>query len=285
MSFVLELFLMENEMSYHTALLTGAAGGLGSCTARYLCERGWRVFAADVNDRALAELAGIPGITPLQLDVTDPASIAAALDEVQSKTDDLDGLVYLASIIAMGSLIEMDEATLFRVLNINALGVYRVTRAFFPLVLKCRGRIVNLSSETGWQSGAPFNGAYTMSKHMVEVYSDSLRRELAPLDVPVIKILLGPVKTAMVQGLAATMDRAIEASVYFKPILRRMKTIIVGEYDRAQDPIRVCRVVHEALTTARPRISYSIKPAREGVLVEKLPVRWADALMKWRLSG
>ena len=145
-------------MSQYTVLLTGAAGGLGSCTARHLCEKGWRVLAADVNDQALAALAGTAGITPVHMDVTDQASISAGLRQVETLADGLDGLVNLAGIITMGSLIEMDEATLYRVLNVNAIGCYRVNRTFFPLILRRRGRIVNLSSETGWQSGGPFNG-------------------------------------------------------------------------------------------------------------------------------
>lgn len=64
-----------------------------------------------------------------------------------------------------------------------------------------KGRIVNISSETGWMSGGPFNGAYASSKHAIEAYSDSLRRELALLDMPVIKIQAGPFKTDMVKSI------------------------------------------------------------------------------------
>ena len=268
-----------------TALLTGAAGGLGSCTARYLHHKGWHVFATDVDDSGLAALAGIDGITPLHMDVTDQASISAAFHQVERTADGLDGLVNLAGIIVLGSLVEIDEAILVRVLNVNALGCYRVTRTFFPLLLQRRGRIVNVSSEVGWQNGAPFNGVYGISKHMIEAYSDSLRRELMLLDIPVIKVQPGPMRTAMTTSLPATIDRAIEASTYFKDVLTRMKGLIAGEPGRAHDPILVAQVIHEALTTARPRISYSVRPPWQRVLLQKLPVRWADALMKKLLSG
>ena len=272
-------------MSQLTALLTGAAGGLGSCTARHLHGKGWRVFATDVDDRGLARLEGIDGITPLRMDVTDQASITAAFCQVEGMTEGLDGLVNLAGIIAMGSVIEMDEATLVRVLNVNALGCYRVNRTFLPLVLRRKGRIVNISSEVGWQRGAPFNGAYGMSKHLIEAYSDSLRRELMLLGVRVITVQPGPMKTEMTRDLAATMDQAIEGSTYFKDVLTRMKGLVVREYGTAHDPSVVAQAVTKALTSERPRIYYSVRPPWQRVLLERLPVRLADALMKRLLSG
>jgi NAD(P)-dependent dehydrogenase (short-subunit alcohol dehydrogenase family) len=79
-------------------------------------------------------------------------------------------------------MVEMDEAVMKRVLDVNVMGTFRVNKAFFPLIKARRGRILNISSETGWQSGGPFDGAYASSKHCIEAYSDSLRRELALLD-------------------------------------------------------------------------------------------------------
>jgi NAD(P)-dependent dehydrogenase (short-subunit alcohol dehydrogenase family) len=251
---------MQKKMRQATALLTGAAGGLGGCTARYLQERGWRVIATDVDNEGLAALEGIDGIIPLEMDVTNQASVAAACRQVEGMVEGLDGLVHFAGIIAMGSVVEMDEATLVRVLNVNGLGCYRVNRTFFPLVLRRNGRIVNISSEVGWERGAPFNGAYGMSKHLIEAYSDSLRRELMLLGVAVIKVQPGPMKTDVTRDLAATMDRAIEASGYFKDVLSRMKGLVVREYNTAHDPMVVARVVHTALTSARPKIRYSVKP-------------------------
>lgn len=272
-------------MSQRAVFLTGAAGGLGHCAAKYLSERGWQVFASDISERGLSDLAGIDGVTPLVVDVTDQASITAAFHQVESKIDGLDGIVNFAGTITLGSVIEMDEATLFRVLNTNALGTYRVNRTFFPLILKRTGRIVNMSSETGWQSGGPFNGPYAMSKHMIEAYSDSLRRELMFLGIDVIKIQPGPFKTAMVEKLPAVLDSIIEASTYFKGPLTKMQAAIGGEYEKANDPVLIARAVHEALTAEQPKTCYSVKPDPKRVFLEKMPARWADALMKKGLSG
>jgi NAD(P)-dependent dehydrogenase (short-subunit alcohol dehydrogenase family) len=272
-------------MNQRTALLTGAAGGLGSCTARHLAERGWRVFATDIDRARLAALEAVDGITPLFLDVTDQATICAVCRQIEAQTEGLDGLVNFAGTIAMGPMVEMEEATLLHVINTNAMGAFRVNRTFFPLVLKRRGRIVNISSETGWQSGGPFNAAYAMSKHAIEAYSDSLRRELLFLGVPVIKIQPGPFKTEMVRSLPEKLAAVIEASTYFREVLTRMQALIPQEYEKANDPALVAQVVYEALTTARPKTHYSVKPDSQRTFLDRLPAHWADALYKKGLSG
>lgn len=273
---------MENRRS---ALLTGAAGGLGSCTARYLVERGWRVFATDVDVAGLAALRGVEGISLLRLDVNDQASISAAFREVGAQTEGLDGLVNFAGTIVMGSMVEIEEETLFEVMNTNFMGTFRVNRTFFPLILKRKGRIVNISSEVGWQRGAPFAGAYSISKHAIEAYSDSLRRELVLLGVPVIKVQPGPFRTRMASDLPEMFGRASETSTYFRDVLVRLKTLVPREWEKAKDPVVVAQVVHEALTADHPKASYSVKPDSQRVLLERLPTRWADALMKKALSS
>lgn len=266
-------------------LVTGATGGLGRATCDYLLERGWQVFAADFDKNALAALETKQDITPVFIDVTDNASVEAALNTVSDSVDSLDAIVNFAGILAVGSMIEIEEATLQRVLDVNVMGTFRVNRAFFALLKARKGRIVNISSETGWQSGAPFNGAYASSKHAIEAYSDSLRRELALLDMVVIKIQPGPFKTEMVASIETNFSAASEASWNFSEVLERMKAMAVREGNKGHDPALLARVIHRALTDPRPKPAYSVKPDPARSLLEHLPTRWADALLKKVLSG
>jgi NAD(P)-dependent dehydrogenase (short-subunit alcohol dehydrogenase family) len=150
-------------------------------------------------------------------------------------------------------------------------------------VLARKGRIVNISSETGWQSGMPFNGAYAMSKHAIEAYSDSLRRELMFVDVPVIKIQPGPFRTAMVTGIEPAFTRAAEASTHFKDMLNRIKHVTLKEQAKAHDPVLLAAVVYRALTTRHPRAAYSVKPDLQRAALSLLPARVADPLLKLAL--
>ena len=268
-----------------TALITGATGGLGKATSQYLLERDWHVVAADFDREALAKLEGESNITPVFIDVTDTASVEAAVAEVKQNIDGLDAIVNFAGILAVGSMVEMEEAVLQRVLDVNVMGTFRVNKAFFPLIKARKGRIVNISSETGWQSGAPFNGAYASSKHCIEAYSDSLRRELALLDIPVIKIQPGPFKTEMVGGIEGNFSKAIEASGEFKAVLTGMKDKAVKESLKGRDPAELAAVIYTALTTPSPKAAYSVKPDAARSLLEYLPTAWADALIKKVLSA
>jgi NAD(P)-dependent dehydrogenase (short-subunit alcohol dehydrogenase family) len=269
--------------SCKTVFITGAGGGLGAAAARYLATRQWHVFAADFDEAALAEVAKEPNVTAILLDVTDAASVDAARDLVAQSCDGLDGVVNFAGILAVGSAIEIGSETIRRVLDVNVMGTVRVNQALFPLVLARKGRIINISSETGWQSGMPFNGAYAMSKHAIEAYSDSLRRELMFLGVRVIKIQPGPFRTGMVTGIERSFERAAEASTYFSDMLKRIKHVTLKEQAKAHDPRLLAEVVHTALTTPHPRIAYSVKPDLQRVVLNWLPACAADPLLKLAL--
>jgi NAD(P)-dependent dehydrogenase (short-subunit alcohol dehydrogenase family) len=263
-----------------TALITGATGGLGAATCKFLLARGWEVVAADFDKTALEKMKNREGVSAVFIDVTDTASVEAAASAVSELKGGLDAIVNFAGILAVGSMVEMEEAVLQRVLDVNVMGTYRVNKAFFPLIKSRRGRIVNISSETGWQSGAPFNGAYASSKHCIEAYSDSLRRELALLDIPVIKIQPGPFKTEMVASIEGKFGEAIEGSTDFKAVLSRMKDMAVKESGKGHDPRELAAVIHTALTVTSPKPAYSVRPDAGRTVLEYIPTRWSDALLK-----
>lgn len=262
------------------AFITGGTGGLGAATVRYLTQHGWHVFAADFDRSALESLDGVPGVTPVFVDVTDTESVEAAKEKVLEQTDQLQAIVNFAGILAVGSMVEIPEETLQRVLDVNVMGTYRVNRAFYPLVKAGKGRIVNISSETGWQSGAPFNGAYAMSKHAIECYSDSLRREMAFFDIPVIKVQPGPFRTEMVGSIESNFKKAVDGSKEFKGILNRTRKLAEKESAKSHDPTILAGVIYQALTVAKPKIAYSVKPDPMRTLLEYFPTTWADAMFK-----
>ncbi len=129
----------------------------------------------------------------------------------------------------------------------------------------------------------PFNGPYALSKHAIEAYSDSLRRELMFLGVPVVKIQPGPFKTGMVASIERLFTGAARSSTYFGERLTRLMALALKEQDKAHDPALVARAVYRALTAARPRPAYSVKPDPARVLLNLFPDRVADFLLKLAL--
>ena len=262
-------------MSSRDVLVTGAGRGLGAATAERLVAAGWRVFAADLEPPTASA-----GIVPVRLDVTDQASVDAAVQSVSEQTPALGAVVHFAGLLRVGSIAELPTEVLARVLDVNVLGVQRVTRAFLPLLEAGRGRVVVISSETGVQSAAPFNGVYAMSKHAVEAYADALRRELVHLGIAVVKVQPGPFRTQMVGEGVAQFEAAARDSERFGDVLRGFAQHMPKEVAKAREPRELAEVVLEALTAERPRVAYLVHPDRARMLLERLPVRAADKALE-----
>jgi NAD(P)-dependent dehydrogenase (short-subunit alcohol dehydrogenase family) len=264
----------------NTAVITGAGGGLGGATARLFASRGWRVFAADVRPPDASA-----SILPITVDVTDTGSVEAAVATIAGEAPTgVQAVVNFAGIMLVGPLVEVAEADLQRILDINVLGTYRVNKALFPLVRQGKGRIINISSETGWQHALMLNGPYAMSKHAVEAYSDALRRELMFLDIPVVTIQPGPFRTDMVGGIRAAFDRAAASSSAFEKLIRRVGAMAAAEEKKAHDPQLLAEVIWQAVTSASPRTHYSVKPDRRRAVMDRLPPRIVDAALKRGLA-
>jgi NAD(P)-dependent dehydrogenase (short-subunit alcohol dehydrogenase family) len=262
-------------------VVTGAASGLGRATAERLARRG-RVFALDVNAEALRSLSQIEGITVLRADVTDSESIRAAVREIEAASDGIDGLVNCAGMIVCGPLVELREEDMVRLMDVNVLGAFRVTRGLFRLLLERRGRVVNISSECGRLS-APFNGPYSMSKYAMEAFSDALRRELLFKGMKVVIVQPGPIRTPLVRDPAKEFDRYLESSAFEQP-MRRVRDLSTGEWKKGVEPDVVAQVIEKALVTRWPRVRYRVNNDWARSLLEPLPARWTDLLIGWVLA-
>jgi NAD(P)-dependent dehydrogenase (short-subunit alcohol dehydrogenase family) len=181
-----------------SAVITGASTGIGRATALRLDAAGFRVFAGVRRETDGESLRGVASerLVPIRLDVTDAAGIEAAAKSVEAALAGagIRGLVNNAG-IAVGAVLEfVDVEDLRRQLEVNVVGVAAVTRAFLPLVRRGGGRIVNVSSDSGYLAG-PFLGPYTASKFALEGMSDCLRRELRAWRIPVSVIQPGSIET------------------------------------------------------------------------------------------
>ena len=168
-------------------LVTGASSGIGRNIAETLASSGYFVYAGARKQADLDALNEIPNIKAVRLDVTKQHEIDAAVETVRAGGKGLYGLVNNAGIVTLGPIVEIDEEELTWILDVNVVGVYRVTKAFAPLIIESKGRISNISSISGVLSGM-FWAPYSMSKHAIEAYTDSLSREMSLFDVKVSAI-------------------------------------------------------------------------------------------------
>ncbi|MEA3479302.1 MAG: SDR family NAD(P)-dependent oxidoreductase [Bacteroidota bacterium] len=266
------------------ALLIGASGGLGSASAKLLSNSGWHVFASDINEEIPDLYKQSENITPLEMDITSRESIEEAYKRISVATGGLDAVIHLAGILKVGSLVELPVSELEKALEINLLGAYRVNQQFLPMLQSQKGRVIILSSEVARQSAAPFNGLYSISKYALEAYSDSLRRELIYLGIKVVKIQPGPFKTDMTKKAEQLFIEAQKDSKYFKKQLSKGLSYLPQVYKNAHDPVLVARTILKALESSNPRPSYLLKADTPRMLLDLLPVKWADKIYKKVLS-
>ena len=264
------------------AFFTGATGGLGLPCVKQMSESArWTIFAAGTNEEKLKYLGSLPNVIPVKVDITSQESVEAARDFVSARTKKLDALVNFAGMTAFTPAVEGDAiAATSRLLEVNVMGMVRVNRVFFDMIFVSGGRIVNCSSEAGWMTSQPFAAPYFLSNHAVDAYSDSLRRELMFLGIPVIKIQPGAFRTNMTDQVFAGYERTMESSKYFQDILNRMKPLMLQELAHNPDIKKLTRVLLMALESRRPKIRYRVGTGKLLALMELLPEGVVDRVYR-----
>jgi len=241
-------------------LVTGASSGIGRKTTELLGKSGFFVYACARKDADLQELAAIPNVQAIRLDVTKPEEIEAAVKTVREAGRGLFGLVNNAGIAVLAPLIEMREQDLSNQLDVNVLGPFRVTKAFAPLLIESKGRVATTGSISGtvtWSMG----GAYTMSKHAVDAFSDTLAQELRQFGVHVSTIEPGNYRSEIMAGMRQRLidgGYGGEGSRYQKQIER----LIERPTDRSEfkEPDDVAAAFLRALTEEKPKLRYMVVP-------------------------
>lgn len=178
------------ELRGRRCLITGCSSGIGRATAVALAEAGAEVFATARDVRTIGDLAG-PGVTLLELDVTD----RVAIDRAVADAEPLDIVVNNAGYGLEGAIEEIDDDELLAQYDVNVFGVWRMCRAVLPGMRERRaGTIVNVSS-FGGQMPFPGIGAYRTSKFAVEGLSWTLHLEVARFGIRVVDVQPGLVDT------------------------------------------------------------------------------------------
>lgn len=267
-----------------TVLVTGAGRGIGRGTALRLASAGWDVIAGvrrAADGEALVRVQPAR-ISPVQLDVTNEAEVAALDDGLPQR---LDAVVNNAGVVVAGPVELVAPEDLRRQLEVNVVGQAAVTQAVLPRLRASRGRVVFVSSLSG-RIATPMFGPYSASKFALEGMADALRMELAPWGVRVV--LVEPSQTDT--DLWRLADREFDESVahldahgrelYGKHLEGFRKTIPRAQ--RAAVPVdEVTAVIERALTDRRPRARYVVGrgPRVQAILAAMTPTAVRDRVL------
>lgn len=185
-----------------SVLVSGASSGIGLHLATRLGELGHVVYATARKARDLEQLARLPGVVPIEMDVRLPEQVGRAVQRVREEGLGLYGLVNNAGLGGIGPLTTWTEEELQEIFDVNALAPIRLTKAFLPLLLESKGRIVNIGSQGG-SIAMKYFGPYTMTKHALEAFTVALDDELSPAGVRVSIVQPGGIVTAIGENAAA----------------------------------------------------------------------------------
>ena len=241
------------------ALVTGCSSGIGRAVAKRLHAAGYPVYATARRPEVLADLAA-EGMTTLALDVTDEASMEAAVAHVVDDHGAVGVLVNNAGYALQGTVEETSMEEVRRQFETNVFGLVRLTQLVLPGMRGQEwGRVVNVGS-MGGRFTFPGGGFYHASKHAVEAISDALRLEVAPFGVRVALVQPGPVRSAFVDTAVGTIEGSDGAYADFH---RELSERYVAAYGDGMTDLNisvddVAKVVLRAVDSDHPRARYAV---------------------------
>jgi NAD(P)-dependent dehydrogenase (short-subunit alcohol dehydrogenase family) len=231
-------------------LITGASSGIGRKITERLAAHGYFVYAGARKDSDLRALSGLANVQPVRLDVTKPEDIDAAVATVKQAGRGLYGLVNNAGVVTNSLVLDTKMDEFDTVMDVNVYGPWRVTRAFAPLIIASKGRITNISSINGISAPAKL-GAYAMSKHAIEAFTDALAEEMASKSVEVSVVEPGTYKSEIAANEVKRSGKGADVAKFMA---------------HAKDPDEVAAAVEQSLVEADPKRRYMVVPDAQQAL-------------------
>lgn len=266
-------------MSNRTVLITGCSSGIGRAAAYAFLDEEWRVYATARNPADI-ETLGEAGCDIGTIDVRNDEDVRRVVDRVIDEEGRIDALVNNAGYGQHGPLEDIDDDLFEKQFDVNVFGPHRLVRAALPHMREREGgTIVNVSSLAG-RVAAPGMGAYSASKHAIEGYSDSLRRELEPFGVDVSVVQPGPVTTAFRDRVDDELSRLDRTDAYEDLYaFQEDATLLGGDSPIAVHPAEVAEAIVEAAVSTDPEPRYVVGRAAQLLAYARyLPDRIADGL-------
>jgi NAD(P)-dependent dehydrogenase (short-subunit alcohol dehydrogenase family) len=235
--------LAQDKPAPRAVLVTGASTGIGRNITEHLAAKGYFVYAGARKPADLDALGKIANVQAIKLDVTRQEDVDAALTTITRAGRGLQGLVNNAGVATVGSTADTPMAEFDLVMQVNVYGPYRLVKAFTPLISASKGRIVQIGSISGVLAGRDVS-AYSMSKHAIEAFTDSLAAQLEPAGVQVSVVEPGNYDSDI--GKNATARSGQESRF--------------TDRSRYKKPDEVAAAVELALFEATPKRRYMVVP-------------------------
>lgn len=211
---------MGQEIAGKVAAITGAASGIGLECAKTLLAAGARVVLVDRAEDRLKQLCADlgPDAIPLVINLTDPLSVSTMMPQILEKAGQLDIFHANAGSYVGGEVLGGDPDAWDRMLNLNVNAVFRTVHAVMPHMVERRTGDILVTSSISGHLPVVWEPIYTASKHAVQAFVHTVRRQLSKYGVRVGEIAPGPVVTALLDDWPkAKLDEALAAGALIEP--------------------------------------------------------------------
>lgn len=257
---VVNAAVAEEAGNQKAVLVTGATSGIGLHIAKRFASEGYLVYAGARQQEDIDRLNKFDNIVAIRLDVTNQDDINAAVAQIRDAGHGLWGLINNAGVFIGGPVTEVSIEETMWLFDVNVFGVYRVTQAFAPLIIESKGRISTIGSISGIGSGRFFS-QYSMSKHAMEAFTDSLAIELERFGVGVSVIEPGNYDSKIVETAWQRMQEKgyIDAD---SPYTADLKEFMEWPADRSiyKAPDDVADAALHAMFSEEPKRRYLTVP-------------------------
>jgi len=247
-------------------LITGCSSGIGRATAEHLAARGHIVYATARKVDAIADLEE-RGCRLMALDVTDEASMSAAVQAVEAEHGAVGALVNNAGYSQSGPIEEVPLQDVRRQFETNVFGLVRMCQLVLPgMRAQHSGRIVNVSS-MGANFVFPGGGFYHATKYAVDAISDALRFEVKGFGIDVVIVQPGAIRTSFAEAATSALDGATGGEGPYATFNAAVGRATRDAYEKGPmarlggPPETVARAIERAITSRSPKIRYRVTPS------------------------
>jgi len=271
-------------MPSKAVLITGCSSGIGHATAELLAGEGWTVYATARKPETLADLEA-RGCQTLALDVTDEASMTAAVQTVENAEGAVGVLINNAGYSQSGAVESVPMEQVRRQFDTNVFGLIRMCQLVLPGMRRQHwGRIVNLSS-MGGRLTFPGGGMYHATKYAVEAISDALRFEVRGFGVEVVIVEPGLIVTNFGETASASASGQTDGPYadFNQAIAKATDEVYRGPLAKlGGGPEVVAKTIAAALKAERPKTRYPVTASARVMMGQRrlMPDRAWDLLMR-----
>ncbi|MDH4262459.1 MAG: SDR family NAD(P)-dependent oxidoreductase [Spirochaetia bacterium] len=271
-------------------LITGVSTGIGQGILIELVKNGYFVFGTvrSKNDaERLKKEVNSDLFFPILTDVTDEKSIQSAFEIIRDKLQNniLFALINNAGILIGGPLVHLNLDHYRQVMEVNFFGTVKMMQTFIPLMSsihknKAASQIINISSVLG-HYGLPYISTYTASKYAIEGFSDSVRREIKKLNINLVLLIPGAVKTLIFKKGANEEDYDYAKNTVFEHSGKNLRKQMLKREELGISSQKIGKKVIQILKNPNPKPRYSItgSPMVEWYWPKYLPDRILDFIL------